>query len=58
MFFNLQSGIYCYCGNTYDLYGPTTCSNPCGGDKSQICGDTWGLTVYSGNLFYAIYVKA
>ena len=49
-FVNFQSGIYCYCGNTYDRYGPTTCKKPCSGDASQICGDTWGITVYSGNL--------
>lgn len=50
MNFYFQSGIYCYCGNTYDRYGPTTCKKPCGGDASQICGDTWGITVYSGNI--------
>ena len=44
----LQSGIYCYCGDTYDRYGPTKCNTPCSGDHSQICGDNWGITVYSG----------
>lgn len=41
--------MQCSCGlESDDPYSEitTTCSDPCSGDPTQTCGDSWAITVY------------
>lgn len=43
----VQYVAYCFCGNSYGKYGPSTaCTTPCGGAPSEICGGPWANSVY------------
>lgn len=42
-------GLQCFCsavGDDYEEYGTATCSDACGGRSSEICGDSYALSVY------------
>ena len=49
-----QYGEECWCdtaqGDTnyrFDMHGSSTsCTMPCSGDASEICGGRWGMSVY------------
>ncbi len=46
-FAGLQYGDQCFCGNTFDHYGPATnCNMPCTYDPGETCGGTWANSVY------------
>ena len=43
----LQSGIFCYCDNSFGSYGfSSECTKPCVGDFNQNCGGTISNQVY------------
>ena len=49
MYFGLQNGNECHCGNDSSKFLPTyhsQCNQRCVGDKSQFCGGSWRLNVY------------
>jgi glucan endo-1,3-alpha-glucosidase len=52
-YFALQYYHYCYCGNSYNMYGKrpsSECRYKCSGDKSKMCGGSWRNSVYSTGL--------
>jgi len=47
-FAGTQYSRECFCGNDYDDYGPANnCNMPCTGNRKEMCGGTWALSVYS-----------
>ena len=48
LYYGMQSGIDCYCGNGgYDKYGATDrCTTKCGGDSLNTCGGDLAIEVY------------
>ena len=55
-YFGLQNGDECHCGNKDTHFIPThpsSCNKRCNGDRTQICGGSWRLTVYENVLFMA-----
>lgn len=43
----LQYSVQCFCGNTYNKYGPAdNCDMTCSGDDNEICGGRWANAVY------------
>lgn len=41
MFFGVQNGRKCYCGESYGKHGAvpqSSCDEPCTGDETQVCG--------------------
>ncbi|CAM9274851.1 unnamed protein product [Laminaria digitata] len=49
-FAGTQFSSECWCGDSFDLYGPfpeNLCSFPCQGDAQQECGGLFALSVYS-----------
>ena len=52
MYFGVQNGDACYCGNDDSRFLPvpeSECDQPCAGDENQICGSSWRLSVYDSN---------
>ena len=51
LFMGLQYWHQCFCGNDppprSKLAAPSSCKLPCKGDRSEICGGHWRLSVYS-----------
>ncbi|PAA60591.1 hypothetical protein BOX15_Mlig004080g1, partial [Macrostomum lignano] len=50
MYFGVQNGNQCFCGNSYGRYGVrriTECRKRCSGDKSTYCGASWRNSVYA-----------
>jgi len=48
-YFSLQFGDYCFCGNSYGIYGKapaTDCNMPCAGNASETCGGIWRNSVF------------
>jgi len=49
-YFGLQYGIECFCGDSYDTYGPleeSSCNVQCADQSSEtICGGGWANSVY------------
>ena len=48
-YFGLQNGDGCHCGDDATKFMPTypsSCNKRCTGDRTQICGGNWRLTVY------------
>ena len=48
-YFGVQNGDGCYCGNDDSKFIPVPkgeCNKPCTGNPSEICGDSWRLSVY------------
>ncbi|XP_014769413.1 kremen protein 1 isoform X1 [Octopus bimaculoides] len=46
----LQHGQLCYCGNTYEIYGPLGrdhCNIECAGDPTEFCGGYLANSVFS-----------
>ncbi len=51
LYFAIQAGQYCWCGNSYGKYGVSTgCNSPCFGNPNIICGGSWANSVYSVNV--------
>ena len=51
-YFGLQDGDGCYCGNDDSKFipvNPSECNQPCSGNKNEICGASWRLSVYGPN---------
>lgn len=49
-----QYSWQCFCGDTYDRHGPLnegSCNAQCSGNRSEICGGDFAISVYSGELF-------
>ena len=49
LFFGVEHGDECYCGNTDDSFLPSDsfeCNTPCAGNESEICGGSWRINVY------------
>ncbi len=43
---------YCFCGNSYGLYGKSEfCTMPCGGNTSQTCGGDSNTGKYANNVY-------
>ena len=52
MYFGVQNGDSCYCGNDDSKFIPVAkeeCNQPCSGDETQICGAMWRLNVYEND---------
>ena len=52
-YFGLQDGDGCYCGNDDSKFipvSPDECNQPCSGNKNEICGGSWRLSVYGPNV--------
>ncbi len=46
-FAGTQYGSHCFCGNSYGKYGVSNdCTEPCAGNRGQICGGWWANSVY------------
>ncbi|XP_036363974.1 kremen protein 1-like [Octopus sinensis] len=46
----LQHGQLCYCGNTYETYGPLGgdhCGMECAGDPTEFCGGYLANSIFS-----------
>ncbi|CDZ98531.1 beta-1,6-N-acetylglucosaminyltransferase, contains WSC domain [Phaffia rhodozyma] len=47
----LEASFYCYCGNTIAssslLLAASSCTSPCGGNSTEICGGPSALSIYS-----------
>ena len=50
----LENGNECHCGNpeNYAIHGSCpdagcVCDHPCGGDRDNICGGDWALSIYN-----------
>jgi len=41
-----QDGDQCFCGNSYGAFGTASCTNPCSGNSSEICGGSCINSVY------------
>ena len=53
MYFGVQNGDACYCGNDNSRFLPvpaSECDQSCTGDRNQICGSSWRLSVYESNI--------
>jgi len=53
MYYGVQEGSFCFCGNSYGSYGMTTytyCNVPCAGDPMTDCGGPLKNSVYSVKL--------
>jgi len=53
VYFGVQNGDACYCGNDNSRFLPvpaSECDQPCTGDRNQICGSSWRLSVYESNI--------
>ena len=51
MYAGLQNGQYCYCGNSYGRYGPSSdCKTRCSESKSEICGGFQANNVYDTKI--------
>ncbi|KAL8946355.1 MAG: hypothetical protein Q9222_007239 [Ikaeria aurantiellina] len=50
IYFGVEAGQECYCGNKINTYAATggedACNTPCNGNTSQICGGQGALSVY------------
>jgi hypothetical protein len=49
----IEYGMECYCGDTLKQTTIATdgrCKMPCAGDSSEICGGSWGVSVYTLGL--------
>ena len=43
----VQGGIYCFCGDDYDIYGESKdCTTACNGDITLTCGGALANDVY------------
>ena len=49
-----MNGNECHCGNpeNYAIHGSCpeagcACDHPCGGDRDNICGGDWALSIYN-----------
>jgi hypothetical protein len=52
VYFGLQDGNWCYCGNQFGRYGSASqgqCNFPCAGNTSQLCGGYLRNEVYQFN---------
>lgn len=50
---------HCFCGNKYNKYGSSEekfCNTPCLGNKKQICGGSWTLSVYKTGLVASPFI--
>jgi len=48
LYFGLQFGGSCWCGNSYGSHGVSTaCTMPCDANNAQICGNAYANSVYS-----------
>ena len=46
MYAGTQYSKECFCGNEYDRYGEAdNCDMTCSGEKDQICGGSWAMSV-------------
>ncbi len=46
VFAGTQYGRYCFCGNRYGRFGPSTnCNRVCSGDNAEICGGSWANSI-------------
>ena len=46
----LQDRYQCFCSNSYGKYGSLSadqCSDPCGGNPTEICGGAWANSLYT-----------
>lgn len=43
---SMQAGRYCFCGNTYGRYGPSTACGPCPDTPGETCGGHWANAVW------------
>ena len=63
VYFLLSSNLIkrgeCYCGNSFDNYGPSTnskpCDLPCAGDSDQRCGGDAANNVFLADITYQCY---
>lgn len=47
MYYGVQWGRECWCGNAFDTYGESdSCDYDCGGDMTEICGGFDAMSVY------------
>ena len=44
--FGVFRGTYCYCATSFHSTYSTTCDIPCPGNSEQICGGTFGISIY------------
>ena len=57
VFFGLQNGDECHCGNSASRFIPTnssSCNKPCKGDQTELCGGSWRLNVYQTKPIYPL----
>ena len=57
----MQYGVECFCSNTLREYPmkEDECNKPCPGNKKQMCGGTWRISVYktSKQSYFIYYIK-
>ena len=52
LYYGLQNGNECYCGNSDKLFIPTypsECNKKCNGNLSQLCGGSWRLNIFQND---------
>ena len=58
-FAGLQFGIECYCGNGptkgFNWAWPDKCEHRCAGNRNQICGGSYAMSLYSSQSLYSPY---
>ncbi|CAG2252624.1 PLG [Mytilus edulis] len=54
----IQYGFECFCGNVLRKdrkRKESDCKTPCAGNKRQICGGTWRISIYTGSAYIGCY---